>query len=58
LPTFAQFLYCNAGGIGKSENVTLSQLTSRKLSPYAARPWPAHYCVLVEIPWWKLTGLL
>jgi hypothetical protein len=50
LPTFAQLLYCNAGGIGKSENVTLNQLTSRKLSPYAVRPVPVRYGVLVETP--------
>jgi hypothetical protein len=38
LPAFAQGLCCNAGDLGKSKHVTLRQLTTRKLSPYAKRP--------------------
>jgi hypothetical protein len=33
LPTFAPFLYRNAGGVGKSENVTVRQRTRKTLSP-------------------------
>src|SRR5262245_51793013 len=44
LPTFAPFLYRNAGGVGKSENVTVRQRTRKTLAPQAVRLWPARYC--------------